>query len=129
MIIFLAKDTVLIGGSGSATIGMLLMGLKVVNAEGGKVEYLQAFIVTALLYMIVSLTMRLVLLVSLLSKRGRCLHDMMTVVFIAKTKPTSNARTPETCYPLTHDNATPATSSPYVLSLRTDALPISFGAG
>ncbi|MEC7649585.1 MAG: RDD family protein [Pseudomonadota bacterium] len=40
VIIFLAYDTVLIGGSGSATIGMLLMGLKMVNAEGGKVGYL-----------------------------------------------------------------------------------------
>ena len=58
--IFLAYDTVLIGGSGSATIGMLLRGLKMVNAEGGKVEYLQALIVTALFYLIAVLTMRLV---------------------------------------------------------------------
>ena len=48
----------------------------------GKVEYLQAFIVTALFYMVASLTMGLVLLVALFSKRGRCLHDMMTGVFI-----------------------------------------------
>ncbi len=82
VIILLAYDTVLIGGSGSATIGMLLMGMKVANAEGGKVEYLEAFIVTALFYMIVSLTMGLFLLVALFSKRGRCLHDMMTGVFI-----------------------------------------------
>ena len=82
VIIFLAYDTVLIGGSGSATIGMLLMGLKMVNAQNGKVEYLQAFIVTALFYMVASLTMGLVLLVALFSKRGRCLHDMMTGVFI-----------------------------------------------
>ena len=40
VIIFLAYDTVLIGGSGSATVGILLMGLKMVNAQGGKVEYL-----------------------------------------------------------------------------------------
>ena len=79
--IFLAYDTVLIGGSGSATIGMLLMGLKVVNAEGGKVEYLQAFIVTALFYMIVALTMRF-LLVALFSKRDRRLHDMMTGILV-----------------------------------------------
>ena len=52
VIIFLAYDTVLIGGSGSATVGMLLMGMKVANAEGGKVEYLEAFIVTALFYII-----------------------------------------------------------------------------
>ena len=52
VIIFLAYDTVLIGGSGSATVGMLLMGLKAVNAEGGKDEYPQAFIVTALIYII-----------------------------------------------------------------------------
>ena len=38
------------------------MGLKMVNAESGKVEYLQAFIVTALFYMLASLTMGLVLL-------------------------------------------------------------------
>lgn len=82
VIILLAYDTVLIGGSGSATIGMLLMGMKVANAEGGKVEYLEAFIVAALFYIIVSLTMGLVLLVALFSKRGRCLHDMMTGVFI-----------------------------------------------
>ena len=82
VIILLAYDTVLIGGSGSATIGMLLMGMKVANAEGGKVEYLEAFIVTALFYIIASLTMGLVLLVALFSKRGRCLHDMMTGVFV-----------------------------------------------
>ena len=40
VLIFLAYDTVLIGGSSSATIGMLLMGLKMVNARGGKLEYL-----------------------------------------------------------------------------------------
>ena len=62
VIILLAYDTVLIGGSGSATIGMLLMGMKVTNAEGGKVEYLEAFIVTALFYIIASSTMGMVLL-------------------------------------------------------------------
>ena len=81
LIIFLAYDTVLIGGIGSATIGMLLMGLKMVNAQGGKVEYLQAFIETVLFYIIVSSTVGLVLLVALFSKHGRCLHDIMTGVF------------------------------------------------
>ena len=38
------------------------MGFKMVNAEGGKVEYLQAFIVTALFYIIASSTMGMVLL-------------------------------------------------------------------
>ena len=80
--IFLVYDTVLIGSSGSTTIGMLLRRLKMVNAEGGKVEYLQAFIVTALFYIIAVLMMGLVLLVALCSKRGRCLHDMMTGVFV-----------------------------------------------
>ena len=60
---------------------MLLMGLKMVNTEGGKVEYLQAFIVTALFYMIEFLTVGMVLLVTLFSKRSRCLHNMMTGVF------------------------------------------------
>ena len=80
--IFLAYDTVLIGGSGSATIGMFLRGLKMVDAQGGKVEYLQAFIVTALFYIIEILTTGLVLLGSLFSKRGRCLHNMITGVFV-----------------------------------------------
>jgi len=82
VIIFLAYDTVLIGGSGSASIGMRLMGLKMVNAQGGKVEYFQAFLVTALFYISASLTMGLVLLVALFNERGRCLHDMMTGVFV-----------------------------------------------
>ena len=82
VIIFLAYDTGLIAGSDSATIGILLRGLKMVNAQNGKVEYLQAFIVTALFYMVAFLTMGLVLLVALFSKRGRCLHDMMTGVFV-----------------------------------------------
>ena len=61
VIIFLTYDTVLISGSGSATLGMRLMGLKMVNAQGGKVEYLQAFIVTALFYITASFTIGLVL--------------------------------------------------------------------
>ena len=82
VIILLAYDTVLIGGSGSATIGMPLMGLKMVNAQCGKVEYLQSFIMTALFYVIASFTMGLVLLIALYNKRGRCLHEMMTNVFV-----------------------------------------------
>ena len=82
LIIFLAYDTVPICGSGPATIGMLLMGLKMVNAQGGKVEYLQAFILTVLFYIVESSMMELVLLVALFSKHGRCLHDIMTGVFV-----------------------------------------------
>ena len=82
VIIFLAYDTVLISRSGSATVGMRLCGLKMVNAQGGKAEYLQAFIVTALFYITASFTIGLVLLVALFSKHGRCLHDMMTGVFV-----------------------------------------------
>ena len=81
-IIFLAYDTTLVGGSGSTTIGMLLMGLKMVNAQGGKVEYLQAFILTVLFYIVESSMMELVLLVALFSEHGRCLHDIMTGVFV-----------------------------------------------
>ena len=81
LIIFLAYDTTLVGGSGSATIGMLLMGLKMVNAQDGKVEYLQAFILTVPFYIIGFSMIGLVLLVALFSKHGRCLHDIMTGVF------------------------------------------------
>ena len=80
--IFRAYDTVLIGGSGFANIGTFLRGLKMVNAQGGKVEYLQAFIVTALFYIVAILTLGLVLLVALFSKRIRCLHNMMTGIFV-----------------------------------------------
>ena len=82
VLIFPAYDTALVGGSGSATIGMPMMGLKMVNAQCGKVEYLQSFIMTALFYVIASFAMGLVLLIALFSKRGRCLHEMMANVFV-----------------------------------------------
>jgi len=83
--LFVLYDTLLIGGQGSATIGMRLMGLKIVNQEGSEPGYLQALILSILFYFSITFTSGLILLIALCNNRGRCLHDILTGVFIINT--------------------------------------------
>jgi uncharacterized RDD family membrane protein YckC len=55
-LLFVLYDTVLIGGRGSATIGMRLMGLKIVNTQNEEPAYLQAFVLSVLFYLSVTFT-------------------------------------------------------------------------
>ena len=81
-LLFVLYDTVLIGGRGAATVGMRLMGLRMVSWQGGDPGYLQALVLSVLFYLSVTFTSGLILLVPLFSDRGRCLHDMIAGVFV-----------------------------------------------
>jgi uncharacterized RDD family membrane protein YckC len=84
--LFVLYDTVLIGGRGSATLGMRLMALKAINHQGNEPGNLQAFVLSVLFYLSVSFTFGFVLLVALFNNKGRCLHDIVTGVFIITAK-------------------------------------------
>ena len=81
-LLFVLYDTALIGGQGSATIGMRLMGLKTITHECAEPGYLQAFVLSVLFYLSITFTSGLILLVALFNNRGRCLHDMVTGIFL-----------------------------------------------
>ena len=88
-VLFVLYDTVLIGGRGSATLGMRLMELKSVNHQGNEPSYLQAFVLSVLFYLSVSFTLGFVLLVALFNNKGRCLHDIVTGIFIINAEPST----------------------------------------
>lgn len=92
-LLFVLYDTFLIGGRSSATIGMKVMGLKFVTEQNGQPAYLQAFVVSVLFYLSVTFTSGLVLLVALFNHRGRCLHDIVTGLFVVNTATPSKPST------------------------------------
>lgn len=77
-VIPLTYHTLLIGGRDSATLGMRVMGIEVRRLDGGRPDFVQAFLQTALFYATVTLTSMLILIVALFNDRGRCLHDWLT---------------------------------------------------
>ncbi len=73
----LAYHTFLIGGSGSATLGMRLFGIETRCMDGGHPGYLQAGLLTVVFYVSVGATGWLILLVALFNGRGRTFHDYL----------------------------------------------------
>lgn len=74
----LAYHTYLIGSERSATIGMRMMKIKVQTMDGRQPDYTTAFLHCLIFYFSIFLTSGLVLLVSLFTPHGRCLHDYIT---------------------------------------------------
>ncbi len=70
---------------------MRLMGLKIVNTQNEEPAYLQAFVLSVLFYLSVTFTSGLILLVALFNNRGRCVHDIVTGIFVVNTVPASKA--------------------------------------
>jgi uncharacterized RDD family membrane protein YckC len=77
-VIALAYHSLLIGGRRSATLGQRLFGLEVRRIDGGRPDVLQAFVLTALFYVTVSLTSALILIVALFTRHHRTVHDMLS---------------------------------------------------
>jgi uncharacterized RDD family membrane protein YckC len=73
----LAYHTLLIGGEGSATLGMRLFRIEVRTWDGRRPGYLQAALVTVVFYVSVVLTSWLVLVVALFNRQRRTLHDYL----------------------------------------------------
>ncbi len=74
----LAYHTYLIGSEQSATIGMRIMNIKVQTMDGRQPDYATAFLHCLTFYVSLFLTSGLILLVSLFTPQGRCLHDYLT---------------------------------------------------
>ena len=81
-LLFVVYNTALVGGQGSATIGMRLMGLRTVTNVWGEPGYLQAFVLSVLFYLSITFTSGLILLVALFNNHGRCVHDMVAGIFL-----------------------------------------------
>ncbi|MEX1036160.1 MAG: RDD family protein [Sneathiella sp.] len=83
-IIPLAYHTLLVGGPGSATLGMRFLNIRMERIGGGEPDYVIAFIHSAVFYLSVAATSSLILLVSVFNPRGRCLHDFVIDVVIRR---------------------------------------------
>lgn len=76
--------TLLVGGPGSATIGMRFMNVRMERMNGDAPDYLIALIHAALFYFTMAATSSLILLVSLFNPRGRLLHDYLVDTVIRR---------------------------------------------
>lgn len=79
--------TLTIGGPHSATPGMRLTGVEVRSWTGERPSYLQAFVQTILFYVTVYPTWSLVLVIALLDRRRRTLHDMLAGTLVIRISP------------------------------------------
>lgn len=79
--------TLTIGGPHSATPGMRLTGVEVRSWTGERPGYLQALVQTILFYVTVYPTWSLVLVIALLDRRRRTLHDMLAGTLVIRISP------------------------------------------
>ncbi len=82
-----AYHTVMIGGRRSATIGMQLLNIEVRTQSGQRPGLLQAFAMSALFYLSVTVTSMLILLVALFNDRRHCAHDYLSGTVVINTDP------------------------------------------
>lgn len=89
LLLAVVYDVLTIGGSASATPGMRVFGLKVVSWAGERPDNLQAFLMSAMFWVIHSFTGWLAAVVAFLNPRWRCAHDYLagTVVVRANAWP------------------------------------------
>lgn len=73
-----AYHTLLIGGRRSATVGMQFLGVEVRTLDGERPGLLQAFAMTALFYLSVTMTSFLVLIIAFFNDKHRCAHDFLS---------------------------------------------------
>lgn len=74
----LAYHTLTIGGPRSSTWGMRLFDVEMRSWTGGRPDYLQALIATALFYGSMTLSGGLIVLFGLINRRRRLVHDILT---------------------------------------------------
>jgi uncharacterized RDD family membrane protein YckC len=74
----IAYHTLLVGGSGAATLGMRLFGLQVRSWTGERPSLWQALLMGTLFYATIAATGSLILLVTLFNARRRTLHDFLS---------------------------------------------------
>jgi uncharacterized RDD family membrane protein YckC len=74
-----------VGGPRSATWGMRIVSLHVRRTDGGRPDFAQALIFSALFYATIALTSWLILLVTLITPRKRALHDLLSGLVILRS--------------------------------------------
>lgn len=80
-----AYHTWFIGGPGNATLGMKALDIRVIAWNGNDPSFVQAAIQTVLFYATLSIG-GLLLLASLFSPRGRCLHDILCGTIVVNNR-------------------------------------------
>lgn len=88
----IAYHTLLVGGSGSATLGMRLLGLEVRSWTGERPTLWQALLMGALFYATIAVTGSLILLVVLFNTRRRTLHDFLSGILLVRRPAAALAR-------------------------------------
>ena len=81
----LAYHVCLIGGPGSATLGMRWMDVEVRTWDGNPPGFVQAAVQTVLFYLSVGVLTPLILLVALFNDQARCLHDYLCGAVVIRT--------------------------------------------
>jgi uncharacterized RDD family membrane protein YckC len=90
-LIVVAYATLTIGGSGSATLGMRMMRLKVSGFDGTSPNYLQGLVMSVLFCLSVAFTGGLLLLFALFNNHHRCLHDLLSGTVVVNANPAAAA--------------------------------------
>ncbi len=80
----LAYDTLFIGGGAGATPGMRLFGIEARGLNGGRPDYFQAFLMTALFYATVPVTSFLILIVAFFTEHNRTAHDFLSGITVIR---------------------------------------------
>lgn len=91
--LFVIYDTLMVGSSSAATVGMRCLGLEVRTWEGGQPGYLHALISSALFWFLVPLTGGLILLVGVFSNRRRQIHDYLSGTVVINARANARATT------------------------------------
>jgi uncharacterized RDD family membrane protein YckC len=83
----LAYHALLLSGPRSATVGMQLFDLELRSVTGERPGFLQALVQTVLFYLTVGATCSLILLVALLNRHKRTLHDLLAGTVMVRRFP------------------------------------------
>ena len=84
IVVAVAYHSLLIGGLGSATIGMRIFGIRVHTMMGERPTLLQAFIQTVCFYLTTGFSGGILLLVALFNPQRRTLHDYLAGTLILR---------------------------------------------
>jgi uncharacterized RDD family membrane protein YckC len=82
-----AYHTLLIGGPGSATVGMRLFDIEVRSWTGERPGYFQAGLQTVLFYLSLAATGAIIFVVALFNAQRRTLHDYVAGTLVVRSRP------------------------------------------
>ncbi len=86
VVLHLGLSTYLLGGARAATLGMRACGVRIVRQDGGRVDHVQAFLMTAMYFATASIFCP-VLMAGFFTERSRLLHDLVVGTVAVRTRP------------------------------------------